>query len=100
MQRLVFYMLFISVSTLMVSDLASAYTANKVWVEKRPNGLIRVYVNYTVPALKEFREAYVEFWDSKKASTYYWDLIRGADFFLDDPNRRTFQKEPAKPSPW
>jgi hypothetical protein len=79
---------------------AEAFTANKVWFEARPNGIYRVHVNYTVPALREFREAYVEFKQRKEAEAFYWDAVRGADVFLDDPTQRRFVNQPLEPRPW
>ena len=79
---------------------AQAYSANKVWFEFRPNGIFRVYVNYTVPELKEFREAYVEFRAKKEAERFYWDLVRGADFYPPDPAGRRFQSRPPVAEPW
>lgn len=77
-----------------------SYTANKVWFEYRPNGIYRVNVNYTVPALKEFREAFVDFTDKKEAESYYWDLVKGADFYLTDKDDRRFVNREPKPEPW
>jgi hypothetical protein len=79
---------------------AAAYTANKVWFEFRPTGRYRVYVNYTVPELKEFREAWSEFATKQEAERFYWDLVRGADFYLPDPKARRFTAQPPAPQPW
>ncbi len=79
---------------------AAAYNANKVWFEFRPNGIYRIYVNYTIPALKEFREAYVEFTKKKDAEAFYWDVVRGADFYLPNPKSREFVNPPPEPDPW
>lgn len=79
---------------------AFGYRANKVWFEFRPSGLYRVHVNYTVPELKEFRESVVEFRSKEKAERFYFDLIRGADFYPPDPKARRFQGNPRKPRPW
>lgn len=79
---------------------AWAYTASKVWFEFRPSGIYRVFVNYTVPELKEVREAYVEFRQKKAAESFYWDLIRGAHFYPSDPGIRRFEAPPLDPTPW
>lgn len=79
---------------------AGAYTANKVWFEFHPTGIYRVVINYTVPELKEYREAYVEFRQKKAAEKFYWDLIRGADFYPTQPKLRRFTAPPAQGSPW
>jgi len=91
--------LFLLVSA-MVGAEAMAFTANKVWFEARPNGIYRVHVNYTVPALREFREAYVEFKKRSEAEAFYWDAVRGADLFLEDPTQRRFVNQPLEPRPW
>lgn len=77
-----------------------AYTANQVSFEFRPNGIYRVYLYYTVPALKEFREAAVEFTSRKKAEKFYFEVLRGADFFIDDKGKTQFVNDPLAPSPW
>ncbi len=79
---------------------AQAYTANKVWFMFKPKGGYRVYVNYTVPELKEYREARVEFTNKKAAETYYWNLIRGADFYLPDSESIRFTNKAMEPEPW
>ena len=79
---------------------AAAFTANKVWFEFRPTGIFRVHVGYTVPELKEFRESVVEFTKKSEAERFYWDLVRGADFYPPDPGARRFVSQPAKPEPW
>ena len=79
---------------------AYPYSANKVWFEFREGHGYRVYVNYTVPALKEFRESYVDFKQKKEAEKFYWSLIRGADFYPPSSAETKFQSEPAKPEPW
>ncbi|MBP6217707.1 MAG: hypothetical protein KA436_03890 [Oligoflexales bacterium] len=75
--RNLFILLFLSLS---VGE-AQALTANKVWFEFTKR-VYRVRVQYTVPELKELKEAYAEFRDKKKAERAYFDLLRGADFYL------------------
>jgi hypothetical protein len=77
-----------------------ALTANQVAFEFRPNGRYRVNVYYTIPAVKEFRQAYVEFTRRKDAEAYYFKILRGADFYLDDPSDVRFINEPLNPEPW
>ncbi|MCX6116468.1 MAG: hypothetical protein NT027_02920 [Proteobacteria bacterium] len=79
---------------------AFALTANQVAFEFRPNGIYRVHVYYTVPALKEFRESYIEFTSQKKAEKFYFDVLRGADFYLEDPDKVRFVNQPLEPQPW
>jgi hypothetical protein len=93
--------LLISLMLLLSVNQASAYTANQVAFEFRPNGTYRVYLYYTVPALKEFREAAVEFTSRKKAEAFYFEVLRGADFFINDDSASTqFVNEPLAPKPW
>jgi hypothetical protein len=82
------------------SSQAFAYTANKVWFEFKPHGGYRVYVNYTIPELKEYREAYVDFTRKKEAEKYYWELVRGAEFYPGDGPAREFKQQPLEPSAW
>jgi hypothetical protein len=79
---------------------ADGYSANKVLFMFKPYGGYRVYVNYTVPELKEYREAYVEFVNKKAAEKYYWDLVRGADFYLPEPESIRFTNKALEPEPW
>jgi hypothetical protein len=92
--------LLIASAILAASGTAQAYSANKVWYEVRPSGVIRVNVGYTIPELKEYRESYVEFRKKKEAEAFYWDLVRGADFYPQDPAARRFNAPPSKPDPW
>ena len=85
---------------LMTETEAFAYTASKVWFEFLQSGKYRVTVTYTVPALKEFRESYIEFSKKSTAEKYYWDLVRGAEFFPSDPANLRFVKAPSAPDPW
>lgn len=85
---------------LLLTEPVVAYTASKVAFEARPNGIFRVYVNYTVPALKEFRESFVEFRSRQDAEAFYYDLLNGADFYQQDPKRREFKEVPRQPTPW
>jgi len=84
---------------LLTANPARAYTANKVSFEVRPEGIWRVHVHYTVPSLREFRSASVDFRSRREAEAYYWDLVQGADFHLPGKPERSFSA-PSKPSPW
>lgn len=79
---------------------SSALTANQVSFEFRPNGLYRVHLYYTIPAVKEYREAYVEFTKRKEAEAFYFKVLRGADFYLDDPSDVRFINKPLEAQPW
>jgi len=83
-----------------LSQGAHALTANQVSFEFRPNGIYRVYLYYTVPALREFREATVEFTKRKDAEAFYFKVLRGADFYLENPDDVRFMNEPLAPEPW
>lgn len=100
MARKVFKIISFCLLMLNFSQSAWAYTANKVWFEFRSNGRYRVVVNYTVPALKEFRESYVEFTSKKEADQFYWAMVRGADFYPPTAEKYKFIQAPAEPSPW
>ncbi len=94
-------LLFIIIAALSIPSNAWGLTANKVWMEFRPDGRYRVFVNYTVPEIKQFREAYVDFSKKKDAEKFYFDLVRGADFYRPDANQRGFDSNPkATPTPW
>lgn len=82
------------------AEQAAAYTANKVWFEFLENGRYRVYVNYTIPALKEFRESYLDFVERKKAEEFYWALVRGAEFHPSRPESSQFTPPKMEPTPW
>ncbi len=77
-----------------------AYTANKVWFEFLEDGRYRVTVNYTIPAIKEYREAAVIFQKKKEAEAFYWKLVRGADFYPEDPAQVRFIPPKSGPAPW
>jgi len=82
------------------SQPAQGYTANKVWFEFLPTGIYRVHVSYTVPALREFREAFAEFRRKKDAERFYFDLLKGADFYIPDPKTLKMVQNPTEPEPW
>ena len=82
------------------ASLAVSHSANKIWFEFRQDGRYRVYVNYTVPAIREFREAYVDFYSKKEAERFYWSLVKGGDFHFPDPNVGHFHEVPKGPDPW
>lgn len=99
-RRVAMYFLAILAASFLSWTSAQAYTANKVMFMFKPYGGYRVYVNYTIPELKEYREAYVEFVNRKDAEKYYWDLIRGADFYLPEPDALRFSNQALEPEPW
>lgn len=80
---------------------ADGLTANKVFFEFWPaKGIYRVRFFYTLPELKEAREGKVDFRSKQKASAYYYALLRGADFYMQDPENIEFKNQPFEPSPW
>lgn len=74
-------------------------TANRVWFEFHP-GFYRVYVEYTVPGIRQLRNAVAEFTSKKKAEAFYFKILRGGDFVLVDPTRITFPAPHSAPDPW
>jgi hypothetical protein len=84
----------------LLSSAAQALRANKVWMEFRTNGRYRVFVNYTVPELRSFREVYVDFSKKQEAEKFYFDVLRGAEFSVPDAKARSFTQSPTEPEPW
>ena len=89
-----------SVLLLGLAPLARAFSANQVFFEKRADGRVRVIVNYTVPGLREYREAFVDFTKESDAAAAYWNLVRGADFYIKDAKTIAFAKPQLQPIPW
>jgi hypothetical protein len=83
---------------LLIGQPCFALTANKVWFEFRP-GYYRVIVSYTVPELRQVREAVVEFRKKTEAESVYFSLLRGAEFYLAPPNTIAFIN-PEESKPW
>ncbi len=91
----------VGVLWLLVAHDGFAHTASKVWMELRANGRFRVWVTYTVPELKERREAFAEFSKKSDADAAFFDLVRGADFYQGDITKRQFlNAKPPGPVPW
>ena len=87
-------------SAVFFSSSARAYTANTVNFEFLHAGRYRVTMSYTIPEILEFRESYVEFTSYKEAKRFYFDLLRGADFYPSDPKKLRFGKTPPAPEAW
>ncbi|NRA64113.1 MAG: hypothetical protein HRU19_06485 [Pseudobacteriovorax sp.] len=85
---------------LFVSDWATAFTADRLRMEVFHGPGYKVIVTYTIPGLREFREATVTFATRKEAEAFYINLARGADFDPTDPYRLTFPPAKDKPNPW
>jgi hypothetical protein len=79
---------------------AWSLSANKVWFQFLDTGRYRVSISYTVPALKEFREAHVEYDSKEEAEKVYWLLVKGADFYIDHSNKVKFEPVKTAPRPW
>lgn len=79
---------------------AFAYTANQVSFEFLANGAYRVNLYYTVPALREFREASIEFAERKQAEKFYFDVARGGDFYINAQGGVEFNNGQLSPNPW
>ncbi|MBC7661096.1 MAG: hypothetical protein H7249_15465 [Chitinophagaceae bacterium] len=86
--------------TLAVPMRLYAYSANKVFMETLDDGRIRVAVFYTVPALKEFRNAQAIFTSKKEANAFYWHLVKGGDFSVNGPANLRFTPPKTQPTPW
>ncbi len=82
------------------NSLGFGYTANYVHFEFLDNGRYRVKAFYTVPELREFRESYVDFSTKKAAEKFYFDLLKGADFYHPDPSKVEFKNTSITPEPW
>ena len=79
---------------------AMGYRASKVWFKFLSNGKMRVITRYTIPELRESRETSVEFYSRKKAEAYYWQLVKGGEFYPPKPANTRFPIVPLGPSPW
>lgn len=79
-------------------DKAYGLAANKVWFKILAPGRYRVYVNVTIPELKQYREYHVDFRSFRKASDFFWQLAKGADFY--PPRKNQFQTKPDDYTPW
>ncbi len=97
---LIVLLIFYLVGHVLSSPSALAHSANDIRFEFRPDGRYRVYVGYTIPDLKEFREVYVDFNTKKEAEAFYWNVVRGADFHLPSPKSMHFHTVPTAPAPW
>ena len=82
------------------SKLGWSYTANYVHFEFLDNGRYRVKIFYTVPELKEFSESYVDFTKKKAAEKFYFDLLKGGDFYHPHPEGLEFKNGGIEPEPW
>ncbi len=96
----VHYLLFIGFMNIIVPSVVFGYTANSIKLEMMEKGGYRVYINYTIPEIQEFREAFVEFRSKKEADDFYNEILQGADFFLKDPEKNRFSPTPKGPRPW
>lgn len=77
-----------------------AFSANKVFFERLQSGRCRISIAYTVPALKEFREAQIEYASQKEAEDIYWKLVSGADFYFSSAGTLRFETPQSKPERW
>lgn len=86
-------------SFLGLSSKAYALRANKVWFEYHPV-FFRVYIEYTLPNIRELRSAYAEFRSFQKAKDFYWKVVQGGEFFLDDPQIVRYPPTTNEADPW
>lgn len=85
---------------MLLSEAAYGLAANKVWFKVLAPGRYRVYVNVTIPELKQFREYHIDFRSYRQASEFFWELVNGADFYPPSKNRNRFSKKPEGYKPW
>ena len=90
----------LSLVALMIPKPLLAYSANKVWMDFLNDGRYRVAVQYTVPALKEFREAHAIFNQKKAAEKFYWQLVTGGEFAVNGSAQVVFIPPKTEPIPW
>lgn len=90
----------LSLFVFMIPKTVLAYSANKVWMERLDDGRYRVGIQYTVPALKEFRLAHAIFNKKKEADMFYFQVLRGADFSVGGTDRVWFTEPKREPKPW
>lgn len=81
---------------------AYGLAANKVWFKTLAPGRYRVYVNVTIPELKQFREYHVDFRSYRKASAFFWQAVKGADFYPPNQKKTRYSTSPKDNaySPW
>lgn len=94
------YLLLLCLCSSLWTARAEAHSANMVWFEFMDDGRYKVVIGYTIPELKEFRESYVIFHSKKEAERFYWDLVRGADFYPSHPKSLRFEQPKRQPTPW
>lgn len=81
---------------------AYGLAANKVWFKTLSPGRYRVYVNVTIPELKQFREYHVDFRSYRKASAFFWQAVKGADFYPPSQKKTRYSTTPKSNAyrPW
>lgn len=84
------------------SAFAHGFNANHVNIIRTTNGKYRIVIRYTHIEVGEYREAHIDFTNREEALKVYWDLAKGADFFLgnDAKNIVHFHTEPPKNNPY
>jgi hypothetical protein len=79
-------------------ETAFGLTANWVKWEFHPS-FYRIVIEYTIPELKERREAIIELLSKKKAEVFYSYILRGGEFYIKNKDVY-FIQNPKTPSPW
>ncbi len=91
---------FITLALGLVPTPLFAFSANKVWWESLDDGRVRIAVQYTVPALKEFRLAHAIFTQKKEADAFYWHLIQGGEFSVNGQAQLRYPTLKKEAVPW
>lgn len=77
-----------------------ALTADRVFFEVLVNKGYKVRIKYTIPALREKREAYRVFTNRDEAVQFFQTIRSGADFYLGHAGQIKFTPPKIKPNPW
>ena len=94
------FLVFLLADLTLTTQRGFSYTANQVSFEFLGNGSYRVNLYYTVPALREFREASIRFQNRRQAEKFYFDVVQGGDFYINSEGEVDFINSNLKPSPW
>lgn len=92
---------FISLFFYCTQIFAHGFNADRVIIDKLPNGYYRIIIKYTNIEIGEYREAHADFKKYEEAQKLFNMLIKGADFFLGDITKSVhFHNPPEKNNPY
>ena len=97
----VWLLLFFVFNLLFQTRIALSFSADSVNIRyQKPFYIINIY--YTIPNLKEKRQAQIRFHESKrkKIKETYIKIISGADFYFNKKTKVIFREVKKKPTPW